>query len=214
MKKQSLTLDETRAMFMHVAQEMVSKQDLLTQADKAIGDGDHGIGMTRGFEAVLKNLNKKHFDSVGAMLQNIGTTLLMSIGGAAGAIFGTWFRGAATSLMDKMIFDSDALASMLTDGLSAVKDRGKARPGDKTMVDALAPAACSATAMKGHSLEEALSTATKAAQEGMENTKNMVASMGKAKTLGKRAIGHPDPGALSTYLILSLMTEYLLSGNS
>ncbi|MGD8664337.1 MAG: dihydroxyacetone kinase subunit DhaL [Desulfobacterales bacterium] len=214
MKKQSLTLDETRAMFANVAREMVSKQDLLTQADKAIGDGDHGIGMTRGFEAVLQKLSQGHFDSVGAMLQNIGTTLLMSIGGAAGAIFGTWFRSAATPLMDKMIFDSEALASMLTDGLSAVKNRGKAKPGDKTMVDALEPAACSATAMKEHSLEEALFAATKAAQDGMENTKNMVATMGKAKTLGKRAIGHPDPGALSTYLILSLMTEYLLSGNS
>jgi dihydroxyacetone kinase-like protein len=214
MKKQSLTLDETKAMFMNVAHEMVSKQDLLTQADKAIGDGDHGIGMTRGFEAVLQKLNQKNFDSVGAMLRNIGTTLLMSIGGAAGAIFGTWFRGAATSLMDKMIFDSDALANMLTDGLSAVKDRGKAKPGDKTMVDALEPAACNATAMKGRPLGEALAAATKAAQDGMENTKNMVATMGKAKTLGARAIGHPDPGALSTYLILSLMTEYLLSGNS
>jgi dihydroxyacetone kinase-like protein len=137
MKKQSLTLDETRAMFMHVAHEMVSKQYLLTQADKAIGDGDHGIGMTRGFEVVLKKLNQKTFDSVGEMLQNIGTTLLMSIGGAAGAIFGTWFRGAAISLMDKKIFDSNALACMLTDGLSAVKDRGKAKHGDKTMVDAL-----------------------------------------------------------------------------
>jgi dihydroxyacetone kinase-like protein len=214
MKKQSLTLDETRAMFMHVAQEMVSKQDLLTQADKAIGDGDHGIGMTRGFEAVLQKLNQKNFDSVGAMLQDIGTTLLMSIGGAAGAIFGTWFRGAAASLMDKMIFDSDALANMLTDGLSAVKARGKARLGDKTMVDALAPAACNATAMKGHSLEEALAAATKAAQEGLETTKNMVATIGKAKSLGQRAIGHPDPGALSTYLILSLMTEYLISRDS
>ena len=214
MKKQSLTLDETRAMFMYVAHEMVSKQYLLTQADKAIGDGDHGIGMARGFEAVLQKLNQKKFDSVGAMLQNIGTTLLMSIGGAAGAIFGTWFWGAATSLMDKMIFDSDALASLLTDGLSAVKDRGKAKPGDKTMVDALDPAACNATAMKGHSLEEALTAVTKAAQEGMENTKNMTAAMGKAKSLGDRAIGYPDPGALSTYLILSLMTEYLVSGSS
>lgn len=199
---------------MYVAHEMLTKQDLLTQADKAIGDGDHGIGMTRGFEAVLQKLNQKNFESVGAMLQNIGTTLLMSIGGAAGAIFGTWFRGAATSLMDKMIFDSEALASMLTDGLSAVKDRGKAKPGDKTMVDALAPAACNATAMKGHSLAKALAAATKAAQEGMENTKNMIATIGKARSLGDRAIGYPDPGALSTYLILSLMTEYLLSGNS
>jgi dihydroxyacetone kinase-like protein len=102
---------------------------------------------------------------------------------------------------------------MLTDGLLAVKNRGKARLGDKTMVDALAPAACNTTAMKGHSLEEALAAAAKAAREGMETTKNMVATIGKAKSLGDRAIGHPDPGALSTYLILNLMMEYLLSGN-
>ena len=214
MGKAALTLPETMDMFIFVSREMENNKDLLTQADKTIGDGDHGIGMARGFEAVRQKLAQKDFDSVGALLQNIGTTLLMSIGGAAGAIFGTWFRGAATSLSDKMVFDSNALARMLTDGLSAVKDRGKAKPGDKTMVDALEPAACSATAMKGHSLEKALAAATKAAQEGMENTKNMVATMGKARSLGDRAIGYPDPGALSTYLILSLMTEYILSGNS
>jgi dihydroxyacetone kinase-like protein len=198
-------------MFVHVAHEMVTKQDLLTQADKAIGDGDHGIGMTRGFEAVLQKLNQKNFDSVGAMLQNIGTTLLMSIGGAAGAIFGTWFRGAAASLMDHMVFDSEALAKMLTDGLSAVKDRGKAKPGDKTMVDALEPAASKAREMTHQPLDTALSAAVDAAQNGMEQTKHMIATLGKAKTLGKRAVGYPDPGAVSTYLILKFMTAYLQS---
>ena len=211
MKKQSLTLDETRAMILHVAREMISNQDLLTQADKAIGDGDHGIGMTRGFEAVRQKLEQKDFDSVGALLQNIGTTLLMSIGGAAGAIFGTWFRGAATSLMDQRVFNSEALARMLTDGLSAVKDRGKAEPGDKTMVDALEPAAAKAKEMILHPLDAALSAAVDASQNGMEQTKHMIATMGKAKTLGKRAIGHPDPGALSTYLILKSMAAYLQS---
>ncbi len=209
MKMQSLTLDETRAMFLHVAREMISKQDLLTQADKAIGDGDHGIGMTRGFEAVRQKLEQKDFDSVGALLQNIGTTLMMSIGGAAGAIFGTWFRGAATSLLDQMVFDSDALARMLTDGLSAVKNRGHAEPGDKTMVDALEPAALKAKEMTPHPLAASLSAVTDAAQYGMEQTKHMIATMGKAKTLGKRAIGHPDPGAVSTYLILKFMAAYL-----
>jgi dihydroxyacetone kinase-like protein len=209
MKKQSLTLDETRAMFMHVAHEMISKKDLLTQADQAIGDGDHGIGMARGFEAVQQKLDRNEFESIGALLQAVGTTLLMSIGGAAGAIFGTWFRGGAVSLMDQRKFDSEALAKMLSDGLAAVKNRGKAEPGDKTMVDALEPATHSAAAMQGHPLDEALAAVTKAAEHGMEQTKNMVAAMGKAKTLGNRAIGHPDPGALSTYLILSFMTAYL-----
>ena len=211
MEKQSLTIDETRAMFLHVARQMLSKQDLLTQADKAIGDGDHGIGMTRGFEAVGQQLDQKRFDSVGALLQNIGTTLLMSIGGAAGAIFGTWFRGGAACLMDKIVFDSEALARMLADGLSAVKDRGQARCGEKTMVDALEPAASGAQDMIGRPLNEALETVARAAEHGVEKTKNMVAARGKAKALGKRAIGHPDPGALSTYLILRFMAAYLKS---
>jgi dihydroxyacetone kinase-like protein len=207
----SLTLAETRDMFVFVSREMQNKKDLLTQADKAVGDGDHGIGMARGFEAVEQKLSQNEFESTGALLQAVGTTLLMSIGGAAGAIFGTWFRGGAVSLMDQRTFDGKALAKMLSDGLAAVINRGKAQPGDKTMVDALEPAAGSAVTMQGHPLDEALSAATKAAKKGMEQTKIMVAAVGKAKTLGTRSIGHPDPGALSTYLILSLMTAYLQS---
>ncbi len=209
MGKAALTLPETMDMFLFVSREMESKKDLLTQVDKAIGDGDHGIGMARGFEAVRQKLAQKEFDSVGALLQNIGTTLLMAIGGAAGAIFGTWFRGSANSLMNQLEFNSEALARMLTDGLSAVKNRGKAEPGDKTMVDALEPAAAKAKEMTRHPLDAALTAVTDAAQNGMEQTKHMIAAKGKAKTLGKRAIGHPDPGAVSTYLILKFMATYL-----
>ena len=135
----------------------------------------------------------------------------MSIGGAAGAVFGTWFRVGATSLMETPIFDSEALDKMLTDGLAAVKDRGKAAPGDKTMVDALEPAAARAAIMTANPLDEALAAVTEAAEFGMEQTKNMIATMGKAKALGQRSIGHLDPGALSTYLILRFMTAYVQS---
>lgn len=207
----SLTLAETRDMFVFVSCEMENKKDLLTQADKAIGDGDHGVGIKRGFEAVREKLDRQNFDSVGALLQTIGTTLLMSIGGAAGAVFGTWFRVGATSLMETRIFDSEALDKMLTDGLAAVKDRGKAAPGDKTMVDALEPAAARAAIMTANPLDEALAAVTEAAEFGMEQTKNMIATMGKAKALGQRSIGHLDPGALSTYLILRFMTAYVQS---
>jgi dihydroxyacetone kinase-like protein len=200
-------------MFIFVSREMGNKKDLLTQADKAIGDGDHGIGMSRGFNAVLQNLDQKEFESVGALLQNIGTSLMMSIGGAAGAVFGSWFRGGAAALMDEKIFDSQALAQMLTDGLEAVKARGKAVPGNKTMVDALEPAAAKAVQMKNSSLEETLAAVSQAAELGVEQTKSMVASVGKAKSLGQRAIGHPDPGALSTHLILRFMAAYLQSRN-
>jgi dihydroxyacetone kinase-like protein len=175
---------------------MENRKDLLTQADKATGDGDHGVGIKRGFEAVREKLDRRNLDSVGALLQTIGTTLLMSIGGAAGAVFGTWFRAGATSLMETYIFDSKALAKMLSDGLAAVKDRGKAAPGDKTMVDALEPAAARAAIMTANPLDEALAAVTEAAEFGMEKTKNMIATMGKAKTLGQRSIGHLDPGAM------------------
>ena len=211
MGKAALTLPEAMDMFIFVSREMENKKDLLTQADKAIGDGDHGIGMARGFEAVRQKLEHKDFDSVGALLKNIGTTLLMSIGGAAGAIFGTWFRGGAVSLMDQRKFDSQGFAKMLIDGLAAVKDRGQAEPGDKTMVDALEPAAAKAKEMTQRPLDAALAAAAAAAQSGMDQTKYMIATMGKAKTLGKRAIGHPDPGAVSTYLILKFMAVYLQS---
>jgi dihydroxyacetone kinase-like protein len=207
----SLTLAETRDMFVFVAREMQNKKDLLTLADKAIGDGDHGIGMARGFEAVSQKLDQNEFESIGALLQAVGTALMMSIGGAAGAIFGTWFRGGAVSLMKQVTFDSESLAKLLSDGLAAVKNRGRAASGDKTMVDALEPAADSAAATQGRPLDDALAAAAGAAEQGMQQTKNMVAAMGKAKPLGARAIGHADPGALSTYLILNLMNAYLHS---
>ena len=214
MEVESLNVAETRDMFLFVAREMLNKKDPLTQADKAIGDGDHGIGMARGFEAVQQKLDQKEFESIGALLQTIGTTLMMSIGGAAGAIFGTFFRGGAASLMNQKRLDSDALAGMLSDGLEAVKKRGQAQPGDKTMVDALEPAARSSATTSGKSLDTALAAAVQSAEDGVELTKNMVAAVGKAKTLGDRAVGHPDPGALSTYFILSLMADFLSSSSS
>ena len=214
MEVASLNVAETRDMFLFVAREMPNKKDPLTQADKKIGDGDHGIGMARGFEAVWQKLDQKEFESIGALLQTIGTTLMMSIGGAAGAIFGTFFRGGADSLMNQKRFDSDALARMLSDGLEAVKKRGQAQPGDKTMVDALEPASRSFTTTSEQSLDTALAAAVQSAKEGVELTKNMVAAVGKAKTLGNRAVGHPDPGALSIYFILSLMADFLISRSS
>ena len=196
-------------MFIHLANRMVDSKDRLTQADKAIGDGDHGVGMARGFEAVRQKLEGGTFAALDELLKTVGTTLMTSVGGAAGAIFGTWFRSGAGRLHDRHVFDSEALSIMLLDGLSAVKARGKAEPGDKTMVDALEPAALKAQELAAGPLDESLVAVAEAAREGVEATKDMVARVGKAKTLGKRSLGHPDPGALSTYLILKYMTEYV-----
>jgi dihydroxyacetone kinase-like protein len=136
-------------------------------------------------------------------------SLMTSIGGAAGAVFGTFFRGAGKNTGDKAELDSRILSLALQDGLQAVKDRGKAKPGDKTMVDALEPAAVKAAELDAAPIGEALMEITEAARQGMEKTKEMVAALGKAKTLGERSLGHADPGSLSTYLIFKYMLEFV-----
>ncbi len=209
MAKSQLTLEETRALFLYVARCMEESKDLLTQADKAIGDGDHGVGMARGFEAVRQKLASPTFAGLDELFKTIGTTLMASIGGASGAIFGTYFRGGAKNLAGQQTLDSKALSLFLVDGLEAVQARGKAKSGDKTMVDAAEPAALESKAQVGAPLGDALIAVTEAARQGMEKTKELVATTGKAKTLGERSLGHADPGAISTYLILKFMMEYV-----
>ncbi len=209
MGKPQLTLAETREMVLYSCKKMEESKDLLTQADKVIGDGDHGVGMARGFEAVRQKVVGQEFSAVDQLFKTVGTTLLNSVGGAAGAIFGTLFRGGARNLGDRRVFDSASIAVMLSDGLPSVQARGGASPGDKTMVDALLPAALKADELSSAPLDETLVSVTEAARQGMEQTKDMVAKIGKAKTLGERSLGHPDPGALSTYLFLKYMAEYV-----
>lgn len=209
MGKSQLSLEEAKEMFIHLSKEMVESKDLLTQADKAIGDGDHGVGMARGFEAVHQKLEGEAFTTIAELLKAIGMALMMSIGGAAGPVFGTLFRDGAKRLGGQHIFDSKTLSLMLLDGLQAVKERGGAKLGDKTVVDALEPAALKSKELSLAPLDESLIAVTEAARQGMEKTKEMVATVGKATTLGERSLGHPDPGAVSTYLILKFMMEYV-----
>ena len=209
MGKDRLNLEETREMFIVVAKGMLESKDILTKADQTIGDGDHGIGMARGFEAVVDKLSKSEFNTIRELLNAIGMTLLTSVGGAAGAIFGTLFRGAAKSLDEAAIFDSQALSTMLLDGLLAVKLRGKAEPGVKTMIDALEPAAKKARQLVGRPLNEVIVEVSEEARKGVEKTKGMIAKFGKAKALGERSRGHPDPGAISMHFILKFMAAFL-----
>ena len=209
MGRSHLSLEETRQMFMAVAAAMVESKDRLTQADQAIGDGDHGVGMARGFEAVGQKLAGQSFAALDELLKTIGTALLVSVGGASGAIFGTLFRGGAAGLAGQQTFDSSALARFLADGLNAVQARGGARPGDKTMVDALAPAAALAQDLASQPLDGTLASVAEAARQGMERTRDMIAAKGKARPLGERSLGHPDPGAISIQLILRFMADFV-----
>lgn len=203
-----LRLNEVREMIIDLAHGMIASTDRLTQADKAIGDGDHGVGMARGFENVLQKVAGQEFSSIGQLYRTVGTAILTSAGGAAGAVFGTFFRGAAENVGDLDVLTSAIFCRMLFDGLRAVKNRGGAKAGDKTMIDALEPAAVESERWLSASLDEALAAASEAARLGMEKTREMVASIGKAKTLGERSLGHPDPGAVSMSLILQFMADF------
>lgn len=212
MGKPQLSLQEVREMMVYVSNRMIASKDRLTQADRAIGDGDHGIGMARGFENVLKKVEGQEFSCLEALFKTVGMALLTSIGGAAGAVFGTFFRGAAENLKGQDVLTAPVFSRILQDGLKAVTDRGRAKPGDKTMVDALEPAAVESRNQAAAPLEVALVAVAEAARLGMEKTKEMVAAIGKAKTLGERSLGHPDPGAVSIFLILVSMKEYVEEG--
>ena len=206
-----LTVDQTAAMFIHVAEAIEDDIDDLNAADQAIGDGDHGEGIRRGMQAAKGKLEAGDFDSVEGVVKTVGTRMMATMGGASGAIFGTLFRASSKGLAGHETFTSESLASMLEHGLTAVQERGKARIGDKTMIDALAPAAQRAREMASAPLDEALSAAAEAARAGMEATRTYTAMMGRAKTLGERTIGHADPGSISVYLILKYMAEYVLT---
>ena len=209
--KANLTLTETKEMLRQVARGMIASQGLLTEADRATGDGDHGVAMGRGFEAILAVLDIQEPADLKDLFFMTGTALITSAGGASGIIFGSWFSVGGMALAGRQVFDSQALSLFLQDGLKAIQKRGKAKAGDKTMVDALLPACL---ALEGHSqdsLTEALRLAVQAAKAGAENTKEMDARIGKARSLGPRALGFVDPGALSTSLILEFMQWYVES---
>jgi phosphoenolpyruvate---glycerone phosphotransferase subunit DhaL len=207
MGKSELSLPAVRDMILAVARGIIASTDVLTKADQAIGDGDHGIGMARGFTGVIEKVEGQEFTSIGHLFKTVGTAILTTAGGAAGAIFGTLFRGMAENAMDQTILTSALFSRMLFDGLRAVEARGGAKPGDKTMIDALEPAAVESDRHLSDPLDKALPAIAEVARQGMEKTRDMVATVGKAKTLGERSFGHPDPGAISMALILKFVAE-------
>lgn len=175
----------------------------LIDLDRAIGDGDHGENLHRGFTAVLGKLDAAEPATVGDVLKLVATTLMSTVGGAAGPLYGTAFlRGAKAA--DAAELDAAGVAAVLAAGVEGIVARGKAEVGDKTMVDAWTPAAAAAqqVADGGGSAAEALRAAADAARAGAESTDPLVAHKGRASYLGERAIGHRDPGAESSALLL------------
>src|SRR5712691_9289503 len=186
------------------------QRDYLTQLDAAIGDADHGTNMDRGFSSVVAKLAELDgTEAPGRILVTAGSTLVSTIGGASGPLWGTALRRAGRSLGDGATFEGAALAVALEAALDGVVELGAAQPGDKTMVDAFEPAVrtLKQELVAGKPTAEALASAHAAAEEGMQSTVPLQASKGRASYLGERSIGHQDPGATSTAIILRALEQ-------
>jgi dihydroxyacetone kinase-like protein len=195
---------ETSAAALH------DQRDYLTQLDAAIGDADHGTNMDRGFSSVVAKLQELDDTTPpGRILVSAGSTLVSTVGGASGPLWGTALRRAGRSIGDGEAFDGAALALALEAALAGIVELGAAEPGDKTMVDALEPAVRVLREQidDGSSPSEALAAAGRAAEDGMHATVPLQATKGRASYLGERSIGHQDPGATSTAIILRALEQ-------
>jgi phosphoenolpyruvate---glycerone phosphotransferase subunit DhaL len=191
------------------ASTVAENREYLTKLDSAIGDGDHGINMHRGMQAALAKIEGHPDGDVGALLKTVGMTLVSTVGGAGGPLYGTFFLQMGTTTAGKSELSVTDWQAALEAGLAGVQMRGKAEPGDKTMVDALIPAndALSAAIADGASFGEALRRSADAAEDGMRATVPLVARKGRASYLGERSAGHQDPGATSTYLLIKTAAD-------
>ncbi|WP_138302681.1 MULTISPECIES: dihydroxyacetone kinase subunit DhaL [Eubacteriales] len=207
---EELNAEDTRNMLLYIADKIIANKPYLTEVDSAIGDGDHGIGMAGGMQKAKKKLLKMQGEeNAYHLFETAGQAMLMSMGGASGVIFGSLYLAGAKGMDPKGTITAEDLARMEKKSLDAIQERGGAQVGDKTMVDALAPAVDALEANSGKGLLEMLKAAEEAARCGMEDTKKYVAKFGRAKSLLERAIGHQDAGATSVYLIFQGMREFV-----
>jgi dihydroxyacetone kinase-like protein len=199
-----IRLERLLAWLRALASVFAENKARLTELDAAIGDADHGINMERGFSAVAAELKANPPADIAAALKNTALTLIRTVGGAAGPLYGTFFLRSSATCAGLGELSPEHWAACFSQGVEGVRQRGKAELGDKTMLDALAPAAAAMqeALREGSDLAEALRRAERAAEAGMAGTTPMLARKGRASYLGERSIGHQDPGATSAYLLI------------
>ncbi len=192
-----------------MAKKIEAEKEYLTELDNEIGDGDHGINLARGFEAVEKKLPSLAGGDIGALLKGVGMQLVSTVGGASGPLYGTAFMKAGMACKGLTEIDGPAFVKAMEAAVDGIKMRGKATEGEKTMLDALCPAlkVMQDDVTAGKSLKEALQDAAQAAEKGVEYTKTIIATKGRASYLGERSLGHQDPGATSSLYLLQVLAE-------
>ncbi len=186
-------------------------KDYLTDLDRAIGDADHGTNMDRGFRKVAEKLPSVADKDIGNIMKTVGMTLISSVGGASGPLYGTFFMRGGMAVDAKEELSGEDLVAMLQGAIDGVIQRGRAQTGDKTMIDALLPAieALKNGFAAGKDIVGAMEDTVAAAEQGMKDTVPLQARKGRASYLGERSIGHQDPGATSSYLVLNALLEAL-----
>lgn len=197
-----------------VAKKIDAEKDFLTQLDNEIGDGDHGINLSRGFKSVEEKLATFADKDIGAILKGVGTALVSTVGGASGPLYGTAFMKAGNVCKGKFTLTDEEIAAAFNAAVEGVKMRGKSAEGEKTMLDSLCPAyrAFQGGVDGGKNLVQALEDAVNAAAQGVEYTKTIIATKGRAAYLQERSLGHQDPGATSSLYILQAALDVLKKG--
>ena len=202
----SLSVADLATWVRHSAALIAEHAEELTELDAAIGDADHGTNMKRGLAAAAEAVQAGSFASADALLKKVGTTLVSTVGGASGPLYGTFFLRAGGAVVGLEALDAQALTGALEAGVGGIAARGRATTGEKTMLDAWSPALEALRAHPGD-LAAGVAAAVRAAAEGREATKPMVATKGRASYLGERSAGHIDPGAASTALLLAALDD-------
>lgn len=202
--------NNANSLFLKVSNKIIENKKYLTKLDSAIGDGDHGINMAKGFKVINDKLSNNNFDNMSLLFKEMAMAMISNIGGASGPLFGTAFLSISKVIPENKI-EIDDLVKMGDEAISGIKIRGKAEAGEKTMLDTIIPAVESLKKSKNNNddLETSLDKCLKAAEKGMKSTIEMKATKGRASYLGERSIGHQDPGATSSFLIIeTLIKEY------
>ncbi len=205
-----LTANQVKAMLLEVCDAIVSSEEILGQADRDIGDGDHGIGMSLGFSSAKEVLADQDFTDAYQVFSTLGRTMISVMGGASGIIFGLLFYGGSKGKEAQGQLTTEDVYKLFRDSMREIQSKGGAGVGDKTMIDALDPmvASMQSSADKNASFKEFFAAASAAAEQGKEKSKEYIAKFGKAKALGERAIGFPDAGALSVSIIAQAMSAW------
>ena len=206
-----MNIGQVKEMLTFVADEIINNEPLLTEIDNKIGDGDHGIGMSLGFRAVKEKLPCMQVDSINELFKEVGMTMLDAMGGASGVIFGTMFISGYGAVPPLGELTLEKLGLMMKQSLDNIKKRGRAKLGDKTMIDSYEPAVYGLleSAKRGEGLVEGLWNAKVEAEKGAERTKSYQAQKGRAEAYGQESLGIPDPGAVSVSILFGAMYEYV-----